>query len=95
MSWLKFVNVFFFQWFFIRLARCTGTAKRISDIKFGWDNSQLDTGDSEIRVYYTQKAYRYYGIYGFVLPLTGWYNNYINIGTPFCKQITKKKYVTS
>lgn len=95
MTWLKFVNVFFFQWFFIRLVRCTGTDRRVFDINFGWNNNQIDINDIEIRVYWLEMKYKYFGIYGFVLPLTGWYNDYTILGRPFCKQITRKKYVTS
>lgn len=82
------------QWFFVRLARCTGTEKIIQDVKIGWENEQLNTDDCTARVYWFENKYQCYGIYGFVLPLTGWFNDYVNIGKSFCKQITRKNYVT-
>jgi len=52
MSKLKFVNVFIFQWLFIRLQKTVHDEEDLNPGAIGW------------------------GIIGFILPTTGWTNEY-------------------
>lgn len=95
MTWLQFVNVFFFQWFFIRLARCTGADKVNLKVDFSRpDEEAMIKNLVKVTGTYQERKWQHYGIYGFVVPCTGWWNDYIALCKPFYKQLTKKKYVT-
>lgn len=87
MSWLMTVNVFFFQWFCIRLT------KHCERLIFPKDEIIYITGVSysarDIDLEFVVK--QYYSIQGFILPCTGWWSNYIYMTKkPFFIRITKK-----
>lgn len=73
MNWLKFVNVFIFQWFFIRLTRIE------------------DKGENEFCFTY----YYWYSIQYFIVPLTGWWNEFVWLENQKFYQLTKKKIKVS
>ena len=56
MGWLMFLNMFFIQWFFVRVARSGTRDKNFIFIQKSWI------------------------MIGFILPMTGWWNDYIYIG---------------
>lgn len=76
MNYLKWSNIIFFQWLFIRLAR--NEEKRIVEFKLTHaslmpNGNIAEGGNAVIHVY------QWYSILGFVLPLTGWKKDYIRL----------------
>lgn len=64
MSLLGLVNFFILQWFFIRLARITRT----------------EYAGSHLGDHYFRDVHEGWKILHFIVPLTGWWSNYIWIG---------------
>lgn len=90
MTWLYFVNYFFFQWFFIRLARAE--EKIISDVKVWFEGSDdIIKNLIKVKTQAKETTYQWYSIMGFVWPLSGWNTPYKFIGKTFYKRLTKKK----
>lgn len=89
MTKLKAANVFFFQWFFIRLTKHID--KRVTDyvlqsIDLMQNGSYASRGTGKI------KAFQWYSIQYWILPLTGWWSDfvYLNKSPKFIK-LTKEK----
>jgi hypothetical protein len=79
MNWLGLLNFFILQWFFIRL----GKIKVIDDISlshFSLDQKNIEKGKNKIKTGFSGvvKKNKYkYKIIKWVIPLTGWSNDYI------------------
>jgi hypothetical protein len=74
MSWLGFLNFFLFQWFFIRLTYCK--TKVIED--FTLTEISLTMGGYAVGGYSKKThTYYWYSIQKWILPLTGWYGNFV------------------
>lgn len=75
MTWLQFVNVFFLQFFFIRLTRCQ---QRVVD---ELQPTSCDIfGEHDHVVSFNIKAWHYeqwYSIQGWIVPLTGWRGKFL------------------
>ena len=91
MTWLKFINVFFFQWFFIRLTKCS--KKIIKNYKI-MSFDMMPNGNFGSRGTGTTETKTWYSIQGFIVPCTGWRNNFkfVNKEPKFWK-ITKEKTI--
>jgi hypothetical protein len=89
MSWLKFVNVFFCQWFFIRLAKCQ--EKRV--VTFNVQSYDLTPDGISSRGTGEVKVFQWYSLMFWVVPTTGWGNDYKYIGkkSPRYLKLTKEK----
>ena len=87
MTILAILNMVLFQWFCIRLTRCKkteiGKYKLIGHKRM--INGDIATiGDCEVKVY------QWYSIQFWILPLTGWFNNFIYLnGSPEFIKLTK------
>lgn len=78
MTWLKAINVFILQWFFIRLTRHTQNVTRIA------------TSDFSIT-----RSYQWYSIQYWILPVTGWGNEFIYLNKkPKFIKCSKKRLLT-
>ena len=74
MTKLKAVNLFFFQWFFVRLTKCTeGRIEEytLHSLDLMADGSMTSRGTGET------KTYQWYSLQFWILPCTGWNNNLI------------------
>lgn len=85
MSWLKILNVFLLQWFFIRLTRCSEILTEETDGKTVEVLGVLMTKNLSIKV-----EKRWYAIQGFILPLTGWWSKFVFLYKPFFIKISNK-----
>lgn len=74
MSILKAVNVFFFQWFFVRLTKCQ--EKRIENYNLHSFNL-MNNGNISSRGVGETKTYQWYSFQYWILPCTGWKNKFI------------------
>lgn len=74
MSWLKIANVFFFQWFFVRLTLCKEI--KIENYKL-LSYDYMSDGSISSRGEGIKVEYSWYSIQGFILPLTGWWSDFI------------------
>jgi hypothetical protein len=74
MSKLKAVNVFFFQWFFVRLTKCT--EKRIENYTLHSFDLMSD-GNMASRGTGETKTYQWYSFQYWILPCTGWWSDFI------------------
>ena len=87
MTLLKAVNVFLLQWFFIRLTICT--ERRIveydlKEVSLMSDGSITTGGTGKVEVW------QWYSIQGWVLPITGWWNDFKYMNKkPFFIKCTK------
>jgi hypothetical protein len=91
MTKLEFANKIFFQWFFIRLARCSHDL--ILDVKV---NSVSLLPDGSVGMEYIPKCKKkktWYAFIGWIVPLTGWRFDYRYIGKIWQKNITKPKII--
>ncbi len=87
MSWVKFLNIFILQLFFIRLTRCSQVV--VSDYKlFSYD---LTPGGISPRGVGTSKTHSWLSIQGIIVPFTGWNSEFIYIGKPIFLKISKVK----
>jgi len=89
MTWLKFVNVFFFQWLFVRLTKCSREEIISIDKLISYDI--MPDGSIGSRAVGTKATKIWYSIQGFIIPCTGWWNSFIYIGEPVFWKITKEK----
>ncbi len=90
MTKLEFANKFFFQWLFIRLARCE--QNYILQFDINSVNMMPDGSASVGGQVKENQVYQWYCIMGFILPLSGWSNDYIYLWK-FTKRITSKKLI--
>ena len=93
MTWLKAINVFILQWFFVRLTRHSEklitqfTLKEISVIH----NGGLGFGGSG-----KIETHQWYSIQYWVLPCTGWWSDYILLNKrPKFIKCSKRKILTN
>lgn len=73
MTWLKFINLFFLQWFFIRLTKCS--KKVVKDYKIISYDMMAD-GSMSSRGTGTTATHTWYSLQGFIVPCTGWWNDF-------------------
>ena len=77
-SWLKLVNKVLFEWFFIRLTK--HQEKRIEDFKLsGFD--LMSDGNIGSRGVGETKTYQWYSLQYWIIPLTGWKNDFVYLRT--------------
>ena len=74
MCFLKIINVFFLQWFFIRLTKCT--ENKIENYTLHSYDLMPD-GNISSRGTGNIKTYSWYSIQYWILPCTGWWNDFI------------------
>lgn len=89
MTKLEFLNKFFFQWFFIRLTFCQTriiTEMKLSEISLLTDGNYGIGG--QVKNY---KIKYWYSLQGWVLPLSGWEDDYRTIGKRWYLRVTKKR----
>lgn len=89
MTKLEFVNKVFFQWFFVRLTRCQQrviTEFKITEISIV-PGGYAPGGDAKY------KTEQWYSLQGWIVPITGWGNDFKFIGKRWFIKITKAKYV--
>ena len=87
MTKLKAANVFFFQWFFVRLTRCSEeVTQKYTVINF---DSRFN---EDVEGVVIKKEMCWYSIQYWILPLSGWGSNfvYLNKNPKFIK-LTKPK----
>ena len=93
MTWLKFLNVYFFQWFFVRLTKHIDRDVVIDYQLLSWDI--MHDGNISARGIGDKVTLQWYSIQNFIIPTTGWSTNYKYIGKgPKFLRITKKKIVS-
>lgn len=90
-SLLEAVNVFFFQWFFVRLTKCR--EKVVHEFKLESVNL-IQNGTWSLGGNGKYTTYEWYAIQYWILPFSGWYNRFVVLSKE-CKsiRITKKKIV--
>jgi len=87
MTWLKAVNMFLLQWFFIRLTRCS--EKRIVEYKLT-EISLMSDGSMSTGGTGKTESWRWYSIQGWIIPTTGWNNEFKYLNKkPFFVKCTK------
>lgn len=88
MSWLKFVNLFFFQLFFVRLTKCS--EQKVENYTLISFDLTIDGMSS--RGHGTTKTYKWYAIQYWIVPMTGWKTDFIFLNKkPKFIKITNKK----
>jgi hypothetical protein len=88
MTWLKIVNVFFLQWFFIRLTKCS--EKVVTNISKLLSYDLMPEGNISSRAMGTIETHTWYSIQGFIVPCTGWWNDFKYVSKkPLFWKITK------
>ena len=91
MTKLKAANVFFFQWFFVRLTKCT--EKRVENYNLISVDLMQD-GYASTRGTGNVETYQWYSIQFWILPCTGWWDDYIYLNTkPKFFKCTKERLV--
>jgi hypothetical protein len=91
MTKLEFVNKVFFQWLFIRLTRCEQNIILGATLN---SCSILPDGSHGLAYKPTVvKVKRHYAIQGWIVPITGWSNNFKFVGKRWFIKVTKPKYV--
>lgn len=91
MTLLKFVNVSFFQWFFVRLTRCENKIIKSCDPTSFNILPGNKIGMQANNVLYD--TIYLYSIQYFILPCTGWWNKFIYLnGKPKFIKISKTKF---
>jgi hypothetical protein len=83
---LRFLNIVLLQWFFIRL---TGCQQRIITGYKMFECSIVGPGQFAVAGDYEYSIEQWYSIQGWILPLTGWRNDFRNIGNPWIKKVSK------
>ena len=84
MTWLKAVNVFVFQWFFVRLTRCKQRVPK--DIHYHGHIDRKDINKHMISI-------QWYSIHYWVMPCTGWWGNHIYLNRGKYFKISKSKII--
>lgn len=87
MSWIKFLNVFILQLFFIRLTRCSQNI--ITEFKI--DSYNLTPDGISSRGVGKSETKTWLSIQGIIIPFTGWNNDFIYIGKPRFLRISSIK----
>jgi hypothetical protein len=83
---LRFINVFFLQWFFIRLTLCQQNIIVGAELD---SVSVLNDGSHGFAFRYAGiKVQYWYSIQGWVVPLTGWKNDFRYVGKKWMKALT-------
>ena len=77
MTKLKFINVFFLQWFFVRLTRCQ--EKVISDFNL-YEISLMPDGSFAPAGNVKYKKLEWYSMQYWIIPCTGWWSDFKYIG---------------
>ena len=92
MSLLKFVNLFFFQWFCVRLTK--HTEERVENYRLHSFDMMPD-GTFSSRGYGHKHTYQWYSIQYWVVPTTGWSKpfKYMN-GVAEYVRVTKEKRIS-
>lgn len=85
-----FINVFFLQWFFIRLAK--GSEKKVTnfdmkEVSLMPDLSLVVGGKVDY------KEVKYYAFLYWIVPLTGWWSDYKFIGSCNLMKISKTRKI--
>lgn len=89
MIWLKFINVFFLQWFFIRLTKCS---EKIVTMHKLLSYDLMPDGNLSSRGMGKTEKHTWYSIQYFIVPCTGWWNDFIFLTkTPKFWKITNVK----
>ena len=91
MNWLKAVNIILLQWFFIRLTRCT--QKRIMEFDLLEASTMLDGSMSVGGIVKKTEIWQWYSIQFWILPSTGWKNNFIYLTKKPCFFKVSKAHV--
>lgn len=88
MTILKAANVFLFQWLFIRLTKCQET--RIENYKaISYD--MMPDGNISARGSGDKNTYQWMSLQLWILPCTGWWNDFIYLNkSPKFIRLTKK-----
>lgn len=87
---MKILNIVLFQWFFIRLTKC----KSRTVVSFNpHEISLLPDGSMGFGGNVKYEIIEWYSIQLFILPLTGWRNDFVYIGKPKFYRITPKRLV--
>mgnify|MGYP003443448278 CR=1 FL=1 len=73
MSKLKFINVFFLQWFFVRLTKCQETV--IEEFNL-YEVSLMSDGSFASGGTVKKKIYQWYSLQFWIVPCTGWWNSF-------------------
>lgn len=90
MIWLKTINVFFFQWLFIRLAKVQ--EKRIEDYRIiSYD--LMPDGNMSSRGIGKTITYQHYQFIYWISPLSGWWDDFIYLGKKRYIKLTKEKVI--
>lgn len=89
MTKLEFVNKFFFQWLFVRLTRCE--QKVITD--FNLQEISITPHGYAPGGTVKYKTEQWYSIQGWIIPLTGWSNDFKFIRKQWFIKVTKPKFV--
>lgn len=86
---LKLANIFVLQWFFIRLTKC----KEERIVNFEFTHLSLNpSGNYGLGGRGKVNKYTWYSIQVFILPLSGWWNDFIYLNKkPKLYKITKEK----
>ena len=88
-KWLKFINVVFLQWFFVRLTK--NSEKVITEYKIHSLDMMADGQIGSRGVGKTENRY-WYSIQGFIVPCTGWWIDFKFVSKePMFWKITKVK----
>lgn len=74
MTLLKAANVLFFQWFFVRLTKCT--EKKVEDYKL-LSYDLMPDGNISSRGVGSSSTYQWYSIQYCILPCSGWWNDFV------------------
>jgi hypothetical protein len=90
MTWLLFINKYFLQYFFIRLARCED--KKIKKNNNLTSVRVVDGGSLEITSDDNVKLYKWFSILYWVKPYSGWNSDFIYLNNKHnYLRITKRK----
>jgi len=85
MTWLKFLNYYILQWFFIRIARCTQKNVTSFDLK---EASLMSNGNMAIGGSGDIQKIQWYSIMYWTVPLTGWGDKFV-----FLNKKDQAKYI--
>lgn len=93
MTWLGAINIFVLQWFFIRFTRHTDKLITQFTLK---EASILQSGNIGVGGSYKTEIYQWYSIQLWILPCTGWWNEFIYLNKyPKFIRCSKRKVLTN
>lgn len=90
MTLLKFINVFFLQWFFVRLTICT--QKEVTNFEL----TGVSIGPNGISTSGKVNAYRtkqWMSLMYFVVPCTGWWKPFVGVGKIKYLKLSNPEYI--